>query len=347
MHHFKQCSKWPLFSLLLMLSMGYSIKSFALACRGESGSVRQVIILDKPINVSTANKAAGTLLWRSPSYTSEFTCQDDRRHPEGENAYLYWDPANAMGRIHNSIEVGVTYQSIDIKPVKGARSDVGPATRCVRSYYGCRTPAEPLTVTVTYSVYIKATGNPPPAGGKINDNGTYSLFQVDGVLGLNSIRDSNFNAYITGLGNIRFISCNPKITIAGNNGSTVEFGHISRLNAVAGKIEKQVPFSILTSLVDKDSGQDCQGETLEASFSTTYPVRDRSVILPTDKSGFGIVLSQAETPGKAIQMNTPVPLGVINGDVVQRDFFASLKWLNTSPQIGPFSASANVDVTFK
>ncbi|WP_211098457.1 hypothetical protein, partial [Skermanella stibiiresistens] len=63
-----------------------------------------------------------------------------------------------MSQIHNSIEVGVTYQGIDVKPTKGARQDVGPGTECRRSGSRCLSPARPLTVTVSYAVYIKATG---------------------------------------------------------------------------------------------------------------------------------------------------------------------------------------------
>ena len=44
----------------------------------------------------------------------------------------------------------------------------------------------------------------------INGTNRYAIFQVDGVGGLNSRPNSNFRAWVTGLGNIRFIACNPK-----------------------------------------------------------------------------------------------------------------------------------------
>lgn len=331
----------------LLVSLGaFSQSSYALSCK-QNGSIRQDIVLDKAIKVSTANTAPGALLWRSQNFTSVFQCSDTDGMPQGENAYLYWDPQARMSQIHNSIEVGVTYQGIDVKPTKGARQDVGPGTECRRSGSRCLSPARPLTVTVSYAVYIKATGKAPPAGGKINDNNSYSVFQVDGVGGLNSRPNSNFNAYISGLGNIQFISCNPKITVVANNGSTVNFGTIPRQNAVVGKIEKQVPFSVAANMSDPTTGQDCQGETLQASYSSTYPLQDNSVILPTSDSGFGILISQAATPNTPIMMNSPVDLGLVNGTIVEKNFMASLKWLSTNPKVGPFSASANIDVTFK
>ncbi|HHK7934059.1 TPA: fimbrial protein [Serratia marcescens] len=333
----------------VLVTLGaFSQSSYALSCK-QNGSIRQDIVLDKAIKVSTANTAPGALLWRSQTFTSTFQCTDDWNNPKGENAYLYWDPQSQMSQIHNSIEVDVTYKGIDVKPAKGARQDVGPGTECRHDWWGngCLSPARSLTVTVSYAIYIKATGKAPPAGGKINDNNSYSVFQVDGVGGLNRNPNSNFNAYISGLGNIQFISCNPKITVVANNGSTVNFGTIPRQNAVVGKIEKQVPFSVSANMSDPTTGQDCKGETLQASFSSTYPLQDNSVILPTSDSGFGILISQAATPNTPIMMNRPVDLGLVNGTIVEKNFMASLKWLSTNPKVGPFSASANIDVTFK
>ena len=326
----------------------FSTSSYALSCKeAGSNSVKQVISLDHQIDVSTANLKPGTVLWRSQSFSSTFRCEDTNGYPQGEDAWLYWDPASQMQTIHNSLEVGVTYQSVDIKPVKGDKTNVGPGTACRPGgrWNRCQSPARPLTITVNYSVYIKATGNPPPSNGKINNSGEYAIFQVDGELGLNNTPNSNFRAYISGLGNIRFISCNPTITVVANNGSTVDFGRIPARNAVIGKTEKQIPFTIQANLTG--AGQDCQGKTLMASFSTTYPTEEGTTILPTSDSGFGILISTVASPDAFIPMNTPTELGYINGSVVENNYLASLKWLSTKPKIGTFSASANVDVTFK
>lgn len=334
-------------TLLVLSSALFSTSSFALSCKKNGTEVSQTIALTDQINVSTANLKPGTLLWRSPTFTSTFTCTDTDHMPNGEDAYLYWDPETRMQNIHNSLEVGVTYLSTDIKPVKGQKTDIGPGTLCRRNRPGgaCQSPATPQTVTVTYSVYIKATGNPPPSNGVINDTNRYAIFQVDGVGGLNSRPNSNFRAWVTGLGNIRFIACNPKITVSANNGSTVNFGSIPARNAVVGAIEKQVPFSVRADLTG--AGQDRQGQTLMASFSTQQPTQDTNTILPSNDSGFGILLSRADAPTTWLSMNTPTQLGMINGSVVESNFLASLKWLSVKPKIGTFNATANIDVTFK
>lgn len=333
--------------LLVFMGMLFSSSSYALSCKEDpSGSIRQTITLDHQINVSTANLKPGTVLWRSQTFTSTFKCEDTNNYPQGEDAWLYWDPSGQMQTIHNSLEVGVNYKSIDIKPVKGNKTDVGAGTVCKPGRHGrCQSPATPQQITVNYAVYIKATGSPPPSNGQINNTGEYAIFQVDGEGGLNSTPNSNFRAYISGLGNIHFIACNPTITVVANNGSTINFGMIPARNAVVGKVEKQIPFTVQASLTG--AGQDCQGKTLMASFSTTYPTQEGNTILPSSDSGFGILLSSADSPTSWIPMNTPTELGYINGSVVENNYMASLKWLSTRPKIGTFNASANIDVTFK
>lgn len=334
--------------LLLILSAAlFSTSSYALTCKRTNGGdpLNQTITLDHQINVSTANLAPKTVLWRSQTFTSTFKCSDTNNFPEGENAYLWWDPSSQMSSIDKSLEVGVTYMGMDNKPAPNANSKIGPGTVCNGRPGRCTPPALPQTITISYSIYIKATGNPPPSTGIITDNGPYALFQVDGVGGLNNQPNSNFRAYVSGLGNIRFISCSPKITVSANNGETVNFGAIPARNAVVGKIEKQVPFSIRADLTGQ--GQDCEKQTLIANFSTTYPTQDNQVILPEQNSGFGILLSRADSPNTWIHMNTPTELGYVNGSVVESNFLASLKWLSATPKVGKFNASANIDVTFK
>lgn len=321
--------------------------SYALSCK-QSGNIYQSIVLDKPIKVSTASIKPGLLLWRSHNYTSTFQCTDDRNKPQGEDAFFHLDPEGRMGKIHNSLEVGLTYNNVDIKSVKGLKQSVGPATACKRDRSGqCQHPAQSLSVTLSYAVYIKATGNPPPPGGKIADNNAYAIFQLDGVLGLNSKPNSNFNTYISGLSNIQFISCNPIITILANGGGNINFGALPKSQAVIGKIEKKIPFSIVANMSGPENAQDCRGETLQASFSSANLVQGNSVIMPTIDSGYGIYISRKETPDTPIVMNTPIDLSVITGTYLEKNFIASFQWLRNQPKVGPFTATANVDVTFK
>ncbi|WP_255592746.1 fimbrial protein [Bordetella sp. BOR01] len=325
--------------------------ALALSCKdAQNESIRSVIALDKDIFVSTGDIVPGKLLWRSFNYTVSFRCVDDYEQPYGESAYLYWDPVQVLGNIHPSIEVGVTYQSVDYKPTVNGRVLAGAATtppsnksNCTQYWNKSTAPAcaTSQVITVTFSVYIKATGASPPPGGQITDTGTYDLFQVDGVANLNAKPDSNFRAAISGLERIRFIACNPEITVVANGGSAVQFGRIAASGAQPGAVARSVPFAVEINMSGPNAGDECHGRSLVGSFSTSHTVIDKTTILPDNDSGFGIVMTPADHPLAAVPMNTAMALNAVN------NFIASLKWLSNTPRIGPFQASATLDVSFR
>lgn len=363
---------------LFLLVCGFwaagSGNAFALSCKTgadyQSGSTKKVVSLDHAIEVSTGSLQAGQLLWRSEPITVTFTCYDTDQHPSGENAYFYWDPKSQVQNISPSLSVGVTYEGVDHAANASQRTLLGRATgpgvsqaNCVSLFgsnifnwnaqarqVGC---ADPQTFTLTFSVFIKATGQPPPSSGVIGDNGEYSLFQMDGVGGLNESRpNANYNLYLSGLANIRFVSCNPVVSIEGNSGNTVDFGKISVQRASAGKVEKRLPFSVVASLDDNGTGQDCQGRTLVASFSTNNDVQSNNTIIATNdetgsSAGVGIQIFTQSDPDTPLQMKHVVEVGTADGTVVKTTFDAGLIWLTNFPVVGPFSAMATVDVTFQ
>lgn len=345
-----------LFALLLM---GWSPYSFSMYCAAVTGSNAPVISIDAPIKVPATVKA-GTVIWRSATSTyRQLRCDSSESGLKvniyGDNANFYWDPNSVIPGLDKSLEVGITYMNIDYPLYNGYGLRIGPALTCTPFCNPGETNQNFLrrnvyigsNLDVTFQVYVKATGLPPPASGKITNSGTYLLFKVGGDKELNAVPPGNFGGLISGLNNISFISCKPTIRVAGTSGSTLSFGSISQRNAAVGKIEKQLPFSINVDMSGADNGQACAGTTMQATFSTTFPMRDGTTLMPASDSGFGIVLSQAASPNTPIVMNKVVNLGLVNGTVVQNRFIAGLKWLSTKPKVGPFNASATVDVTFK
>ncbi|WP_370553024.1 fimbrial protein [Edwardsiella tarda] len=343
-----------LVALVLLMGLSFSRQASALSCRegsnmGEDepeGDIKQTIYIQN-IVLPESEFVPNHLIWRSPTFTSTFTCWDTNNHPQGEDAYIYWNPQGLLGQIDPSLAVGVSINGIDYDNINaqggGKGPNLGPATR--PRYHHWR-PARPQTVRVSYSVYIKTTGVPPPA--KFLPFGiSPALFQVDGVGGLNSIPDSNFRAYIHGLDNIQVIHCNPQINVQANGGNSINFGTLSAAKARPGGIAAQKPFTITAKLL----GGQCGGYQLQASFSTLKPdASDRTLILPDTNPGVGIFLSKASDPSQPIPLQTNVDFGRELQDKqheVSENFVANLKWLTDRPKAGKFHATANVDITFK
>ncbi|MBD8092554.1 fimbrial protein [Pseudomonas fluorescens] len=329
--------------------------AFSMTCSTALGGSTESLNMGA-LKISPAQVRAGTEIWRSATITRQFLCSE---RPNGLNedtlkAFFFLDPLGEVARLDPSLQVGVTYLGIHNRVSYGSRINLGTAVNCTpfcepgstmtayNRYYA-------LPISVSFQVYVKLSGTAPPGSGKINIADNLTVLRIAGGDDkLGNLPAINFATTLSGLKNVSFMSCQPTITVTGNNGATVGFGSISLRDAVPNKIQKQVPFSVNVNMSDADNSQACPGTMMRASFSTTYTLRDQTTILPSSNSGFGIVLSRAATPNVPIVMNSIMDMGIVSGGtVVQNRFTAGLKWLSATPKIGPFTASANVDITFK
>ncbi len=340
--------------LLLILAMCGSQAAFSMTCSTALGGATEALTMG-PIKVSPAQVRAGAEIWRSATITRQFMCSDTPRTLDVDtlSGFLFLDPFITVAGLDPSLEVGVIYKGRNTKASYGSRINIGQAVNCtpfcepgnslayLNRYYA-------LPVNVSFQVYVKLTGKAPPGSGKIAGAGTVTVLKLAGGNdSFGNLPASNFATTLTGLNGVSFMSCQPTISVTGNNGATISFGSVSSRDFVANKIGKQVPFSVNVNMSGADNSQACPGSTIQATFSTTHTVRNQTTIMPATNSRFGIVVSRAATPLEPLVMNRVVDLGLANGTVVQNRFMASIQWLTSSPLIGPFSASATVDITFK
>ncbi|MCU6668255.1 fimbrial protein [Enterobacteriaceae bacterium H4N4] len=342
----KTSGRYFLLTAMLGLAL-FSSAAQALTCKAGT-SVSETVAIDSVLKASVGDFGANTKIWVSSPITATFTCTDTNGYPKGENAYLWLDPNDVVKNIHNSLEVGITYKNVDYKLIKGDKIEIGPATLCRSDGRGgCLSPATSQTFTLTYQVYIKTTGLPAADDGKVMGNVSLSLFQVDGVGGLrvgSGGNDGNFNLYITGLNNITFIACTPRVTLVPD---TLDFGVINARWAAPGRIEKTKSFNVIVDLTREKSGKTCTGETLLLTLSSSNPVKDGSIIMPVANSGFGFIISENSNLLPRIPLNTPQTFGMISGDHMMHEYYAGFVWTAISPLLGDYSATATVTVTFK
>lgn len=341
--------------LLLLCAIFASQQSFALSCRQGSNS-NQVnstgnIAENFPIgSVSFAKSdfTSGRVLWRSSTYTATFTCWDLQNHPQGEDAWLYWNPQGDLSKINSSLSVGVTINGKDYDSINSAVAakaiDVGRGTVADSYYYAYYRRARPLTISFTFSIYLKATGVAPPT--TYTDIGNARIFQVDGELGINSTPNSNYVANLTNFNNIKVIQCTPTVTISP---STINFNSIMRETSAVGKIAKTIPFTVTANV----SGGGCVGQQLVASFSSNdVSTSDSTLLIPSNKPGVGVYLTTSADTGTPIVFGqtynfTSAAITSSSVTTIPVGYIAYLKWLTNSPTVGTFSTTATVNITFK
>lgn len=358
-------TRLPFFRLLFLCCAGavlwmLCVPSARAALRCEIHGVYQNVAVNTPIVLSPQKLVAGQVIWTSPEIRTTLTCRDDTKGAvvkrEGRYAAIFGDPLRDMARIDPAVSVEIQLNGINYLPRHGSKYQFSsaPAVSCSHRCspsdddWGRRNNWYVTgTLPFTYRVVIKTTGVSPQADGPL-PSGNFRLFQVGGADDSpGNLDNRSYSPQLSGLENIRFVSCRPTIRVTGNSGTAINFGSIPKRNAVAGKTEKQIPFSVTVDMSSSANGQACPGQTMQASFSTTFPTSNGTTILPSAASGFGVEIARANTPGTPVRMGENVNLGLVNGRVVEQSFVAGLKWLNANPPVGPFNATATIDVTFR
>lgn len=341
----------------MTMMMALAQTSWALACFAGAGigawngNNTQVETITQPILVPKGITKANTTLWRSQTFKTTFTCFDDWAYRRVENAKLYWDPQNKLSSIDPSIQVGITIDGVDYPLTYRLNKDIGLATQYPIHIFNCRSNftirgcATPKTLTVSYSIFVKATGAAPPSDGRIKNFERYSLFQVDGFAALNSKPNSNFNLYIQGLNNIQFVECNPEVTVKGTSYNTIDFGTIPYNAGRANQVLNRLSFDIVADLSRSDTGGVCNGKVLMVSFSSANS-KNGNTILPAGRDDLGIQIFQSgsQTP---LTLNTPVALATVNYGTASNVFDTALLQLKDNLIVGRFAATAVVEITFK
>ncbi|WP_294912491.1 fimbrial protein [Tatumella sp. UBA2305] len=340
--------------LLLLCAIFASQQSFALSCRQGSnadktsptGSIAENFPIGS-VSFAKSDFTAGRVLWRSSTYTATFTCWDMQSYPQGEDAWLYWNPQGGLSKINSSLSVGVTINGKDYDSINTAVAskaiDIGRGTVADSNYYYYHAKARPLTISFAFSIYLKATGVAPPT--TFTNIGNAGVFQVDGEKGINSTPNSNYVANLTNFDNIKVIQCTPTVTISP---STINFNSIMRETSAVGKIAKTIPFTVTANV----SGGGCVGQQLVASFSSNdVSASDSTLLIPSTKPGIGVYLTSStdtSTPIVFGQTYNFTSAAITSSDTtIPRGYIAYLKWLTNSPTVGTFNTTATVNITFK
>lgn len=308
------------------------------------------------ITVTSFNSATNALLWESQTYSSTFTCYDDAVTNTSESAYLYVDDAAKqlatdfeksnliMGIRFNGQEYPITQSTDKIATGKQALSyqsdNFWPSSRASQNcnfigknnWSNSKRCADPQTITLTYSLYIKARGSGSNFPATIKN---YDVFQLDGVGGRNG--SGNFQEKVSSI-RINYVECVPILTT-----QTVDLGKYyayQDLNTVLRK----TPFSINVTT----NGKDCAKYPFVGVFSSAYQLDDQTVtaIETGMKDVVGIRLYESGN-STALKLNDTVDFGYSSNTQLTKNFEAGVLLLKKPVNAGKFTSVINYEVYFK
>ncbi len=170
-----------LYGWLLALMLAFPVTSHALGCwngNSSSGNVTSTFNLPGNLYVS-ATAPVNTIIWQSPLQNLALYCSQSI----GENVYFWVNPKNAT--LAPGLQIGIIFNGQTITQSSGAVNT------------NIYVPAGgSVTTTLQYSIVLLKTSGAPTSGTSSINN--YSVFQLDGVGGINAAQGINFNQWING-----------------------------------------------------------------------------------------------------------------------------------------------------
>lgn len=307
----------------LFLFAFFSPKTFALDCVEKgSNAVEKPAIPVGQLAIPSDTKS-GEIIWQSDPLTVTVYC-DNVLGNAVDVVHMYFNPKSQI--LGTGLLLGANYQG---EQLEKNEQRVNLGTKPIRR-------GENVTVTVTFTLYIKVTGIVPPSGNYMGDN-QFTVFQFDGSGGINqSIGAKNLKYSITGLRGIRFLKCGADIKVYPES-QQIDYGQLMITDLNQGK-EFKKDFQIQAvkrGCLDSFS--------MNINFETTDPLNGEYAI--DLKNGTNLIIS--DDKAEKIKFNYfqffgALPLGATS---VTRDYSATVKKVGTV-KTGPFSASTIVRINY-
>lgn len=211
-----------IFALLACLSASFSVQALECHLNTSNGITEENEDIGQ-LKIP-ATLPIGSRLWTSQPMGRDVMCWGYSSVPGGEWVYFYPNPDNRQ--IAAGISMGVIYNGTDLGILNAkAQTDM------------FRYPNQPKLGHVHYQVYLQKTGEIIPGGAS-----QMSVFQLDGILGINNIPGKNYRFTLTGLDKIQVIQCSASVELTTPEG--VDFGEIPSWRAGAGTVASK-DFSVI------------------------------------------------------------------------------------------------------
>ncbi|MGJ3353946.1 fimbrial protein [Providencia sp. Je.9.19] len=300
-----------------------SPKTFALDCvEAGTGDVIKPAVPVGQLAIPSDMKA-GSVIWQSDPMTVTVYC-DNVLGNMVDVVHMYFNPTSQ--RLGTGLLLGANYQG---QQLEENQQRVNLGTAPIRK-------GQNVTVTVTFSLYIKVTGVVPPSGNYTGDN-QFTVFQFDGSGGINTTPGAkNLRYSISGLQGIRFLKCGADIKVFPES-QQIDFGQLMITDLNQGK-EFKKDFQIQAvkrGCLDNFS--------MNVNFETTDTLNGDYAINLNNGTNLTILDDKSnQVKFNYFQFFGNLPLGSTS---VTRSYSASVKKVS-AVKTGPFTASTIVRINY-
>jgi major type 1 subunit fimbrin (pilin) len=318
-----------LFSSLLCLSD----RAWALKCEDNASGATDITTAVPPKTIAY-DAPAGTIVWQSSPVYMKMKCYKNSSNVKTENVYAYINPAKST--FDQGLSFGIVLNGVDY-PLKNGnwnKLDLKVSLPPCRTSKDCSNTVK--TFDMSYQIYVKKTAATSPSG-SYQGQDLVRFVQLDGYYGLNI--DGNFGYSLTGLKQVRFLSCGATATF---RPGAVDLGRVIRANAQVGQRADSSAHAF-DLVIDKNCADDFG---VNVYYDSPENLADSGTALALSN---GLNLKLKKSNGSYVTFKTMDENFIVRGagkTSKTETFQTELYWRTTQPTLGKFSTSATVTLYY-
>ncbi|MGV8400887.1 fimbrial protein [Pseudomonas aeruginosa] len=347
--------KHVLHFLLLSFVMIFFQESYAMSCTG-AGNMNLVKKDDSILgSISVPPEIpAGSVIWRSEFYTTSIQCWQDNYYPHPEDVYMYLNIDDAgASKLGDQIELGLEIDGRDYKcsDLTGGLGEYCGLKLEGTRFEGCSSHVKDGCIgvkryaTVSYRYFIAKKQNPGASGqsGPVTNASSLTAVQFNGVGGPNHTYGKNFSIYLHDLKYIKYVGCPTTVDIIPR---VITFDPVGAHSAKKGNsIGTRKPFDVKV-VKPCNAAYGVSGSFRPISGS----LEDQdNILVPVNNASVGIRILDKNSNGQVVPFRSEFVLAQSSNQTqdLTRNFEAELLWMSDQAIVGPFNASAQLEVYYK
>ncbi len=275
--------------------------AFALVCYigSDTEATKDTDVLNAAAYLG--NKGNGTRVWTSRVFTRNVTCRSELINGGSENVYVYPYPKRDSQQFPSNIQIGLIFNGEDLGTFDTSGS---VSSSKVDTGWVVKNAAE--SRVMTFQIYMVKTGTISTTG--VNE---VTVFQLDGLGGLNATDGSNYNITVSGWDNIGSVNCTGSqsannTTLSGFRTQDILTGSTTQTASSGIKMSNIICSGSSATVINS-----IKSLVTVVNFSGA-PFTGNSDYFATDKTELGLAI-KAEgkniIPGKGAEFEVPLTAG--------------------------------------
>ncbi|MGO3892135.1 MAG: fimbrial protein [Paenalcaligenes sp.] len=336
----------------LILTLVFAKESMALSCTLQNGT----LAIEEPISskISIPPLAPiNTVVWRSKTYNLDVKCWHENPATSLDDyIYIFLGTQGLLAgnilEIGDKLQPGIRIDGQDflcsqLSAQGGCGINTWQTLQKCSNILDCQNKSKTFSGSFSTFLAVKKQGNPNQTGYVVSTPVApiYPMAQFRGYMSGITPTSTNFALYVSRLENLQYIGCSSTVDIQPRR---IDFKRVGSSSAQADKTIEELPFTI-TANKSCTTPYGLGGSFVPLDGTLT---QSNTTLIPSNNNSVGIQIIDKNSKQKLAfkQEFLIAPMGNMI-QTVHKELTARLVWVKNTATVGPFNATARLDVYYK